>query len=351
MDAEMCLEGRKMTDRRTAANVAGTKSFNHITYSADGTCVLAGGNSKYICLYDVQSAVLLKKYTISINLSLDGTQEFLNSRNLTEGGPRGLIDEQGEASDLEDRIDRTLPGAKRGDLSERTTRPEVRVPSVAFSPTGRAFCAASTEGLMIYSLDNAFEFDPFDLDTTVTPANTLKVLKGGDPLKALVMAFRLNEKALIRHVYENTPISEVSLVVKDMPSVYISRLLRHVAIATDESPHLEFNLIWIESLFSKRGRHVKENAGNLGPELRLIQRAIKRIQTELGRLADENGFTVDYILDSANDGNSKTDDDVTMDDLIRGKARALMNGHAEDIMDGGDDSDEASGDGWIGLDE
>jgi periodic tryptophan protein 2 len=79
--------GRKLTDRRTAANAVGTKSFNTATYSADGTCVLAGGNSKYICLYDVQSGTLIKKFTVSINLSLDATQEFLNSRNLTEAGP------------------------------------------------------------------------------------------------------------------------------------------------------------------------------------------------------------------------------------------------------------------------
>lgn len=72
--------GRKITDRRTAANAAGNKSFNTIRYSSDGECVLAGGNSKYICLYSVSSLVLLKRYTVSINLSLSGTQEFLNSK-------------------------------------------------------------------------------------------------------------------------------------------------------------------------------------------------------------------------------------------------------------------------------
>ena len=118
--------GRKISDRRTAANVAGTKSFNCIAYSTDGSCVIAGGNSKYVCLYDVQSGTLLKKYTVSVNLSLDGTQEFLNSRNLTEAGPAGLVDTQGEASDLEDRIDRTMPGATRSDLSAR--RDQTRSP-------------------------------------------------------------------------------------------------------------------------------------------------------------------------------------------------------------------------------
>jgi hypothetical protein len=49
------------------------------------------------------------------------TQEFLSSRDMTEAGPRALIDETGEASDHDDRVDSTLPGARRGDAGARTT--------------------------------------------------------------------------------------------------------------------------------------------------------------------------------------------------------------------------------------
>lgn len=288
--------GRKLSDRRTAANLAGTKSFNCIAYSADGSCVIAGGNSKYICLYDAQSGTLIKKYTVSVNFSLEGTQEFLNSRNLTEAGPRGLIDKQGEASEFEDRIDRTLPGASRSDLSVRRTRPEVRVPAIAFSPTGRAFCAASTEGLLVYSLDNALQFDPFDLDINITPASTLQAVKDKDFLLALVMAFRLNERLLIRRVYEAIPITNVMLLVKQLPLVYLARLLRFVTQATDESPHLEFNLRWIEALLQAHGPYLKDHANSFASELRTIQKAIAKIQLELARLADDNVYALDYLL-------------------------------------------------------
>ena len=288
--------GRKISDRRTAANVTGTKSFNCIAYSADGSCIIAGGNSKYVCLYDVQSGTLIKKFTVSVNLSLQGTQEFLNNRNLTEAGPRGLIDEQGEASDLEDRIDRTLPGATRGDLSARRTQREVRVTAVAFSPTGRAFCTASTEGLLIYSLDNAIEFDPFDLDTNITPASTLQAVKERDFLLALIMAFRLNELLLIRQVYEAIPVGDVALLVRKLPIVYLARLLRFVAQATDESPHLEFNLRWIEALFRAHGHYLKHHATSFTPELRIVYKAVGKIQLELTRLADDNIYALDYLL-------------------------------------------------------
>ncbi|KAF2140365.1 uncharacterized protein K452DRAFT_359986 [Aplosporella prunicola CBS 121167] len=333
--------GRKMTDRRTAANVAGTKSFSCVTYSADGTCVLAGGNSKYICLYDVQSGVLLKKYTVSVNLALDGTQEFLNSKQLTEAGPQGLIDETGEASDLEDRLDKTLPGAQRGDLSARRTRPEVRVPAVAFAPTGRAFCAASTEGLLIYSLDATPQFDPFDLDVTVTPATTLAALEKGQCLQALAMAFRLNERALIARCYYGTPVADIALLARDLPAVYLGRLLRFVAAQAEESPHLEFNLRWIEQLLTRHGRVLKDRSGEFAPELRAVQRVVGRVQREVARLAEENLYAIDFLLAQPVG--------AAGEDARESVLRLVEGGDSDEDMD---ESGSGSGseDEWMGLD-
>ena len=45
--------GRLMTDRRSAANSSSGKYFTTLCYSADGSYILAGGSSKYICMYDV----------------------------------------------------------------------------------------------------------------------------------------------------------------------------------------------------------------------------------------------------------------------------------------------------------
>lgn len=343
--------GRKVSDRTTAANAAGTKSFNRITYSADGSCILAAGNSKYICLYDVGTGSLIKKYTVSVNLSLDGTQEFLNSRNLTEAGPRALIDETGEASDKEDRIDRTLPGAKRGDAGARTTRPEVRVMSVDFSPTGRAFCAASTEGLLIYSLDTDFVFDPYDLDITITPSTILETLDAAKVasatntidddntfLKALIMAFRLNENKIMRAVYESIPPQDIPHVVRDVPTVYLPRLLRFVAHAADETPHLEFNLMWIESLFSSHGRYFKENSGTFAPELRAVQRAVDDIRENLKRLTEKNLYDLNYLLSKP----------VLADKKPAAALLAMTSGEADEADEQMVEADDEEGGEWIG---
>ncbi|KAF4780019.1 periodic tryptophan protein 2 [Colletotrichum scovillei] len=336
--------GRKLTDRRTAANVAGTKSFNTIQYSTDGSCLLAGGNSKYICLYSVHTMVLLKKYTVSVNLSLSGTQEFLNSKFLTEAGPGGLIDDQGEASDPEDRRDDSLPGSKRGDPSARKRMPEVRVSGVAFTPTGTAFCAATTEGLLIYSLDNLMQFDPFDLNMEITPASTLAVLENEkDYLKALVMAFRLNEAGLIKRVFLSIPHTDIALVVQDMPIVYVPRLLRFVAAQTEETPHIEFCLLWVKALVDKHGAWLTQHRGKVDVELRIVARAVSRMRDEIRRLADDNVYMVDYLLGQAS--NEKETTGVKMLDLAAfdAPAKTLAIGDADE---GQSDSD---GDEWIGL--
>lgn len=288
--------GRKLTDRRSAANLSGTKVFRSLAYSPDGNCVLASGNSKYICLYDVKSGVLVKRFVVSVNLSLDGTQEFLNSGKLLESGPAELIDHQGEDSDVNDRIDRSMPGARRGDMSTRRQRADVRVPALAFSPTGRGFCAASTEGLLVYSLDNAQQFDPFDLEINITPTSTLESIARKDYLRALVMAFHINEKSLIRRVYEEIEFSDIKLTVKSLPTTYLARLLTFVAQSYNEAPHLEFNLLWIESILMAHGQYLKDHARYLSSELRTMQKAIAQVQADLSRVADDNIYALEYLL-------------------------------------------------------
>ncbi|RYP50054.1 hypothetical protein DL768_004340 [Monosporascus sp. mg162] len=343
--------GRKITDRRTAANVAGTKSFATIRYSTDGSCLLAGGNSKYICLYSVSTMVLLKKFTVSVNLSLSGTQEFLNSKLLTEAGPEALIDDEGENSDREARRDKSLPGSKRGgDPSARTKFPEVKVTSVGFSPAGTSFCAASTEGLLIYSLDSNLQFDPFDLNMEITPASTLSVLENEkDYLKALVMAFRLNEAGLIKRVFQAVPYTDIPLVVEHFPTVYVSRLLRFVAAQTEESPHIEFCLLWIKSLVDKHGAWLTANRSKVDVELRVVARAIARMRDEIRRLADENVYMVDYLLSQADDKQKWADGQRVLTNGEDGPVK-LLTGNEDGVMEGILTSEDEAEEEWIGLD-
>jgi periodic tryptophan protein 2 len=333
--------GRTLTSRRTAASTPGTKSFTSITYSGDGTCLLAAGNSKYICLYAASTLTLVKKFTVSINLSLDGTQEFLNSSAIMSNGlPRDMIDTEGEASDLEDRIDQSLPGVKRGrDATARTLRHEVRVTGVEFSPAGRSFCACSTEGLLIYSLDNSGseDFDPFDLDIDVTPQNIRAILKQPEPehLKALIMAFRLNDRNLIRQVYQSVPYGSIPLLVRELPKVYLGRLLMLLGQQMENSPHLEFALLWVSEVLSIHGRYIKEKQGDFAGELRAVLRGVDGIGRTVRTLSERNAFEIEFLCQQkpTTNGTHKFIEDNSPGDVIN-----------IDAMD----EDEGDGE-WIGL--
>lgn len=276
--------GRKADDRTAATNNASGKAFNSMTYTADGRCLLAGGSSKYVVLYDVLESVMVKKFQISQNLSLDGTEEFLDSRKVTEAGNIDLIDTRGDESDLEDRMDYSLPGATRGDMSKRRYRQEARTKCVRFSPTGRSWAAASTEGLLIYSLDDSAAFDPFDLDIDVTPQSLLTVLAKREFLKALVMAFRLNEKPLVQRVYESIPRADIRLVARQLPVVYVPAMLRFVAEHLERSPHLEFDLLWVISLLNAHGRFLRDRSGEHASVLRALQKGLTEYEQLISKL-------------------------------------------------------------------
>lgn len=60
-------------------------------------------------------------------------QEFLDRRKMTEFGSLALVDEGvGDG----DGVELSLPGVRKGDMSSRHFKPEIRVSSIRFSPTG-----------------------------------------------------------------------------------------------------------------------------------------------------------------------------------------------------------------------
>ncbi|KOB64804.1 No child left behind, partial [Operophtera brumata] len=50
-------------------------AFTTVCYSADGSCILGGGNSKHVCLYNIKESILVRKYEITQNRSLDAVNE------------------------------------------------------------------------------------------------------------------------------------------------------------------------------------------------------------------------------------------------------------------------------------
>ena len=64
---------------------------------------------RYVCLYDVEERLLLRRFQVSANRSLDGVLDQLNSKSLTDAGPAALIDDPPTDDD-----DALLPASAAG---------------------------------------------------------------------------------------------------------------------------------------------------------------------------------------------------------------------------------------------
>jgi len=189
------------------------------------------------------------------------------------------------------------------------------------------------------------QFDPFDLDVDVTPESTLKTLARREWLKALVMAFRLNHPKLVTRVYRSIPTTDIGLVVRDLPEVYLERMLRHVAKEADTSPHLELNLLWLESLLRLHGRVLKERQGEFAEVVRMVQRAVARLQGEVMKVAERNRGTIDYLLGQPRVRKGVDGGGVRLKMLGNGVGDGGARGEDESM----DDEEEGDASEWIGL--
>lgn len=61
-------------------------------------------------------------------------KDFINRRKLTEFGNMALVEEREELEG--GKMTLRLPGVKSGDMASRSSKPEVRIYSLQFSPTG-----------------------------------------------------------------------------------------------------------------------------------------------------------------------------------------------------------------------
>jgi periodic tryptophan protein 2 len=145
--------GRLTTDVVTADNSSRSKHFTTLSYSPDGRFILAGGHSKYVCIYNIASQSLVKKYQLSHNRSLEGILDQLRSDRLVDGIS---LDNLGHGSDddfsdNEHKAVSLLPGSnkQRAGDGARTTRPQILTSALRFAPTGREWGVASTQGLQV----------------------------------------------------------------------------------------------------------------------------------------------------------------------------------------------------------
>ncbi|KAL3138072.1 hypothetical protein ABBQ38_005303 [Trebouxia sp. C0009 RCD-2024] len=290
--------GRLSSDRRALGNSTSGQCFTSLAFSADGAFLLAGGSTKYVCMYDVEEKVMLRRFQISHNRSLDGVLDLLNSKNMTEAGPVDLIDD--DADDVDD----VLPPPPEGGPGSAADMPgtgskrraAIRSRAVTLSPTGQTWAAATTEGLLLYSLDQGLVFDPTHLTEDITPAAAYKALGNRAFVRALLIALRLKDPDVLRHVIMSTPPNQVSTVAAGVPSSSVSQVLVALASYLADSPHLEFLLCWLRHVCLKHGKTLQhEKAAVVMPAIRSLQRVLSKTHEDLSAACDSNLYTLQYL--------------------------------------------------------
>lgn len=147
-----------------------------------------------------------------------------------------------------------LPGTRENDIASRNFRPEVGVTSLKFSPNGQQWAAATTEGLMIYSLMvKGMVFDPFQMSREVTPKLARSLVNDKEYSEALKMALKLNEANLIQEIIEKIPHTNIDLVLSSLPEEFLRRAIDFVATMLN-SNHIEFYLTWTCSMLNHFGQ-------------------------------------------------------------------------------------------------
>lgn len=117
-----------------------------------------------------------------------------------------------------------------------------------------------------------------DLEEDITPAAVHRALAARQPLRALLLALRLNDPALISRAILACPLAEVAPVAQGVPPAVVPRLLATLAEMLSGSPHLEFLLLWARALSVAHGEALRSMPRHVtsGP-LRALQRAVQSV--------------------------------------------------------------------------
>ena len=290
--------GRRKSTTQTAADDSATKHFSTVAYTSDGQCVLAGGRSKWVALYAVEPRLLLRKWQITHNVSLDGVRDKFNSASIGVLGVDKADIDFGRDEEQEGKgawSAATLPGAARAAQGHRSTPPEARTRAVALAPTGRAWCAAVPGGVAVYSLDDDMRFDPFELDEDATPASVRTAIVHKEWSKALALALHLGEREPLHWAMTTVPNDALALVAAALPRVFVPRLLHWLGEALASQTAIERSLRWTVAVLTSHAPSLKARSPAILAGLRAVQRGMAASCDKVLELAESNTYQLEFL--------------------------------------------------------
>ncbi|KAL0230677.1 hypothetical protein PCE1_004233 [Barthelona sp. PCE] len=306
IDARADCKGGRLNDGfQTARNQRHDKYFSCVSFSNCGEFLVAGGNSKYLCLYSVDTGVLINRESLCEHRDISGILEMLDSRKMTEAGAEVDFDWKELSADERKARAKSLPGVKVNPLlGERTTKLSFQTKSVVFSPAGNYFVANSILGSYVFSKNQGILSDLYELDLEITPDSVKTYLADGQFTKALVGALKLGDKSMQQHCFYAVPQEDVDLVVRSFWPSQLSNLFDFLGEELAEnSKHIEFILMWVQRLLRFHDRVIRMSRTTFSNALRTLQRNINASTETTATALQRMQGVIDLIhnADTAND--------------------------------------------------
>lgn len=267
------------------------KHFTTIAYNLSGNLVLAGGNSPYVCLYDTNFQILLKKFKLTQNRSLDGLLHKLNSEyNMTDMDNN---ENEYDSANSDYEIDpQLIGGAGKSKLKKKNL--QIKVSKVAFSYTNRAFIIASTEGVFYFSLDVSKNLAILQLDENVTPQLCIEAFKEGNFVQAITYSVYLNLPDILDKVFSLIDSDKIEYISKRITTGVCVSLLDYFAKKLENENSIQINLMWVFNILKNHKNEIKQNKDkNI---FFTLNKAISKHYKNIIKLLEENLFTLDFLV-------------------------------------------------------
>lgn len=304
IDTARDIWGGRLDDEKVSAkNSKRTKHLNSICYNLSGNLLLCGGNSQYVLLYDTQYQILVKKFTLTHNRSLNGILYKLNSKNY------GKKDEYYDSEDeleANNKMRQMLPGAN---ITSNELAPEIKITSVQFSNTNREWAVGTTEGIFIFSLDKSLTFSKLSLDMNIKTADAVKAFEEGSYLKGIIFSFYLNKTDILDKYYKTIPISHISLVANKIPFNVVGPFLDFLCVKLENDSSIELIMNWVFEILKVHGENLK-NVKNKSVFLNL-QKSLNKMFVGMENLVNDNIYKTKYLTEY--EGNAD-DEEMTKED-------------------------------------
>ena len=292
--------GRLNEEKISAKNSTRNKFLNTIHYNLPGNLLICGGNSQYVLIYDMQYQILVKKFVLTHNRSLNGLLYKLNSKY---DNNRTILQNDNNGFDSEDELEfnnkqkNILPGDKKALV------PEIKINSIKFSNTNRSFAVGTTEGVYIFSLDKSLSFNKLSIGIEVTLKDAINAFDEGNYMKGIIYSIYLKKIDILEKYFDSIPISKVQLIVDKMPFDLVSPLLNYLCNKLEKDINVQFVMMWIHLLLKKNCRQLK-NSKNKAVFLNL-HKSLMKVFKGLENIVEDNIYTIKYLTEFEGNEDSK----------------------------------------------